>query len=289
VTAPLEELESFGDEVGEWSATAPEDGAMPLGHNFEGPFISPLKKGAQNAAFIQVPADADRTRLGALANGLRLTTVAPEVEGALDLIRWFTDHGVVVSLGHSNATAFEAALGYASGARSTTHLFNAMSGVDHHDPGLAVAALDDDAVYVELIADGHHVAPAVYPIVFRTKPADRLLLVSDAINVAGTGDGPTTLGGLDVDVRDGQCRLVSNGALAGSVLALDMAVRNIVAAGVPLARAVASASLWPLTLLGITDRGRIAPGQRADLVELDDALEVRRVMRDGRWFAGPAR
>jgi N-acetylglucosamine-6-phosphate deacetylase len=163
-----------------------------------------------------------------------------------------------------------------------------MSGVDHHAPGLAVAALDDDTVYVELIADGHHVAPAVYPIVFRTKPADRLLLVSDAINVAGTGDGPTTLGGLDVDVRDGQCRLVSNGALAGSVLALDMAVRNIVAAGVPLARAVASASLWPLTLLGISDRGRIAPGQRADLVELDDALEVRRVMRDGRWFAGPA-
>jgi N-acetylglucosamine-6-phosphate deacetylase len=288
VTAPLDGLASFAAEVGRWSANAPEDGAAPLGYNLEGPFISEARKGAQNASFIQVPSGVDRDRLSQLADGLRLTTIAPELDGALDLIGWFVGRGVVVSLGHSSASAVQAELGYAAGARGTTHLFNAMTGVDHHAPGLAVAALGDDAAYVELIADGFHVDPVVYPIVFRTKPADRIVLVSDAINVAGMGDGRTTLGGLEVEVRDGQCRLVSNGALAGSVLALDMAVRNLVALGVPLTRAVASASVWPLTLLGITDRGRIAPDQRADLVELDDALHVRRVMRDGRWFEGPS-
>jgi N-acetylglucosamine-6-phosphate deacetylase len=288
VTASLDDLASFATEVRSWSAQAPEDGAMPLGHNLEGPFISEAKKGAQNAAFIQVPAATDRRRLEGLADGLRLTTIAPELDGALELIEWFVGRGVVVSLGHSSATSGQGALGYAAGARGTTHLFNAMTGVDHHAPGLAVAALGNDAVYVELIADGFHVAPALYPIVLRAKPADRVVLVSDAINVAGMGDGRTTLGGLEVEVRDGQCRLVSNGALAGSVLALDMAVRNLVSHGVPLAHAVASASVWPLTLLGIGDRGRIAPGQRADLVELDDALEVRRVMRGGRWFDGDA-
>jgi N-acetylglucosamine-6-phosphate deacetylase len=288
VTAPLDGLAEFSAEVARWSENAPEDGAGPLGYNLEGPFISEAKKGAQNAAFIQVPSRVDREQLTALADGLRLTTIAPELDGALDLIRWLVGRGVVVSLGHSSATAAEGALGYAAGARGATHLFNAMTGIDHHAPGLAVAALGDDAVYVELIADGFHVDPVVYPIVFRTKPADRIVLVSDAINVAGTGDGRTTLGGLEVEVRDGQCRLVSNGALAGSVLALDMAVRNLVALDVPLPQAVASASISPSTLLGLADRGRIAPGQRADLVELDDALHVRRVMRGGEWFEGPS-
>ena len=288
VTAPMEGLEAFAQEVRDWTPRAPEDGAAPVGYNLEGPFISEARKGAQNAAFIQAPARVNRDRWSGLFDGLRLTTVAPELDGALELIEWLVARGVVVSLGHSNASASEGSLGYAAGARSTTHLFNAMSGIDHHSPGLAVAALGDDAVSVELIADGFHVSPSVYPIVFRTKPPDRVVLVSDAIDVAGTGDGRTTLGGLAVEVRDGQCRLVSNGALAGSVLALDMAVRNLVGSGIPLARSVASASIWPLTLLGITDRGRIAPGQRADLVELDDMLHVRRVMREGRWFEGAA-
>jgi N-acetylglucosamine-6-phosphate deacetylase len=283
VTAPIDVLERFANDVRDSMSETPADGARPLGFNLEGPFISTVKKGAQNPAFILEPARADRNRLSGLLDGLRVITIAPEVTGALDLISWFAERGVVVSLGHSNATAAQAALGYAAGAKSTTHLFNAMSGVEQHAPGLAVTALTHDAAYVELVADGFHVDPAVWPIILRTKPTDRLMLVSDAISLAGTGEGRSTLGGLEVEVHDGQCRLVSNGALAGSVIAVDTGVRRLVAAGVPLPRAMGAASHRPLELLGIEDRGRIAPGQRADLVELDDDLRVLRVMLEGNW------
>lgn len=287
VTAPLDALEQFADEVRAWSRDASPEGAEPLGFNLEGPFIAESKKGAQNPAFIQLPSGADRSRLENLLDGLGIITMAPEVDGAAELIRWFAERGVAVSLGHSSATLGEATAGYAAGARTTTHLFNAMTGVDHHAPGLAVAALTDDDVYVELIADGFHVDRSLWPIIFRTKGPDRLLAVSDAVDLAGTGDGLSRLGGLDVEVKAGQCRLVSNGQLAGSVIALDTSLRNLVLAGLSLPDAVAAVSGNPLRLLGITDRGRIAVGLRADLVELDDDLRVRRVMRGGRWFASP--
>ena len=160
-----------------------------------------------------------------------------------------------------------------------------MTGVDHRSPGLAVAALLDDDACVELIADGIHVHPALWPLILRLKPADRLLLVSDAISLAGMGDGRTRIGGLEVEVVGQRVTLVGTKTLAGSVIALDDAVRNLVASGVPLPAAAAAASANPLALLGIADRGRIAVGQRADLVELDDTLHVRRVMRAGAWVA----
>ena len=159
-----------------------------------------------------------------------------------------------------------------------------MSGVDHRAPGVAVAALLHDATYVELIADGIHVHPALWPLIARLKPSDRLMLVSDAIALAGMGDGHGRLGGLEVEVVGQRATLAGTSTLAGSVIALDTAVRNLVAAGIPLPAAVAAASRNPLALLGIADRGRIAVGQRADLVELDAELRVRRVMRGGTWF-----
>ena len=140
---------------------------------------------------------------------------------------------------------------------------------------------------MELIADGIHVHPALWPLITRLKPPDRLLLVSDAIALAGTGDGRGRIGGLEVEVVGERVTLVGTSTLAGSVIALDTAVRNLVASGVPLPAAVAAASRNPLAVLGIADRGRIAVGQRADLVELDPALKVRRVMRAGAWIAGP--
>jgi N-acetylglucosamine-6-phosphate deacetylase len=147
-----------------------------------------------------------------------------------------------------------------------------------------VAALTGDDVYVELIADGHHVDPAVWPIITRTKPPNRLLLVSDALALAGTAGGRMTIGGLEVDVDGDRCTMVDGGALAGSVIALDRAVQNLVKFGLSLPYAVAAASANPAALLGLTDRGRIATGQLADLVELDETLTVRRVMRRGRWY-----
>jgi N-acetylglucosamine-6-phosphate deacetylase len=286
VSAPLDDLAAFADRVRAWLPSAPADGAEPLGFNLEGPFLAAARRGAHDAAHLRAPEEAPASTLEPLVDGLRLTTVAPELPGALDLIRWLGEQGVAVSVGHSAALVDEARAGYAAGASSTTHLFNAMTGVDHRSPGVAVAALLDDTAYVELIADGVHVHPALWPLISRLKPTDRLLLVSDALAVAGTGDGPGRIGGLDVEVVGERVTLAGTDTLAGSVIALDSAVRNVVTAGLPLPDAVAAASANPLALLGVGDRGRIAVGQRADLVELDDELRVGRVMRGGTWVVG---
>lgn len=284
-TTPMAELHAFADRVRSWIPTAPADGADPLGFNLEGPFIAPARKGAHNPAYLATPADVPCSEIEPLLDGLRLTTIAPEIPGGMELIARLHERGVRVSVGHSAADLATALAGYDAGGSTTTHLFNAMSGVDHHAPGVAVAALGRDDVYVELIADGEHVDRSLWPIITRTKPTDRLMLVSDAIPMAGMGDGRRTIGGLDIEIHGLRVTLVDGGALAGSVIALDDAVRNLVASGVGIPAAVAAASRNPLTMLGVTDRGRIAAGQRADLVELDDALAVRRVMRSGSWQA----
>jgi N-acetylglucosamine-6-phosphate deacetylase len=283
VSAPLADLVAFTDRVRTWMPDAPADGAEPLGTNLEGPFLAAGRRGAHDPAHLRIPADVPRHQLEPLVDGLQLITIAPELAGATDLIAWLDGRGAAVSVGHSAATVAEAQAGYAAGATSTTHLFNAMSGFDHRAPGVAVAALLDDGVYVELIADGLHVDRALWPFITRLKPPDRLLLVSDAIALAGMGDGQGWIGGLAVEVVGDRVTLAGTSILAGSVLALDVAVRNLVESGVALPAAVAAASRNPLALLGITDRGRIAVGQRADLVELDAGLNVQRVMRAGIW------
>jgi N-acetylglucosamine-6-phosphate deacetylase len=171
VSAPLAALVAFAGSVREWTPVAGADRAAALGFNLEGPFLSPSRRGAHDPAALQVPADVPRADLEPVIDGLRLITVAPELPGALELIGWLRDRGVATSMGHSAATLREARAGFAAGGTSTTHLFNAMSGVDHREPGLAVAALVDDSVYVELIADGEHVDPSLWPIITRTKSA----------------------------------------------------------------------------------------------------------------------
>ena len=283
VTNPLPVLHAFADRVRAWIPAAPADGADPLGFNIEGPFISAARKGAHNPEFLAVPQDVPWTEIEPLVDGMRLTTVAPEIPGGLELIRRLSRLGVRVSIGHSAADLATALAGYDAGGTTTTHLFNAMSGVEHRAPGVAVAALTRDDVYVELIADGQHVDPSLWPIVTRTKPIDRLLLVSDALALAGMGDGRITIGGLEIEVIGQRCSVVGSGTLAGSVIALDTAVRNLVRNGASLPAAVAAASRNPLAMLGVEDRGRLVTGQRADLVELGDDLGVRRVMRHGTW------
>jgi len=289
VTAPLPDLVSFAERVRTWRPSAPADGAEPLGFNLEGPFLARSRKGAHDPDQLRVPADTPREALEPLVHDLRVVTIAPELPGAVELIGWLAGRGVAVSLGHSAATVEEAVAGYRAGATSTTHLFNAMVGIEHRSPGLALAALLEDPAFVELIADGHHVHPSIWPLILRVKPPERLLLVSDAIALAGTDQRRGRIGSLEVEVADGRATLVGAGTLAGSVIALDSAVRNLVAAGSTLVVASAAATRAPLALLGVSDRGRIAPGQRADLVELDADLRVRRVMRRGAWFgADPA-
>lgn len=286
VTAPLDRLRDFAESVREWAPRAPRDGAQPLGFNLEGPFLAEARRGAHDPGFLRIPADVSLTELEPLLDGLRVITVAPELAGAPELIAALDARGVQVSLGHSAATIEEARAGFEAGATSTTHLFNAMSGLDHRSPGLAAAALLQDDIYTELIADGNHVVPALWPLIIRLKPRDRLLLVSDAIALAGTGESSGRIGTLTVDVRGSRVTLAGSDTLAGSVIALDDAVRNMVAAGSQLPDAVAAASTNPLSLLGIDDRGRIEVGQRADLVELDPGLYVRRVMLGGEWLVG---
>jgi len=289
VTAPLPQLVAFAERVRGWLPVAPADGAQPLGFNMEGPFIAAARKGAHDPTWIRDPASVGMVALEPLLEGLRLMTIAPEIPGALDLIAWLRERGVATSMGHSAATLDEIRAGYAAGGTGTTHLFNAMSGFDHRAPGVAVAALTTDEAWVELIADGQHVHPALWPIVTRTKPVDRLVLVSDAVSLAGTSQHRARIGGLEVEVIGDRCTVAGTTTLAGSVIALDTAVRNLVGSGVPLPAAVAAASANPIGLLGLTDRGRLAEGQRADLVELDDGLQVRRVMRAGNWLESASR
>ena len=283
VTAPLPSLVAFAETVREWLPGASVDGAEPLGFNLEGPFIAPKRKGAHNPDWLLEPANVAWSQIEPLVDGLRLTTIAPEIPGGLELIARLTALGVRVAVGHSAATLAGAIAGYEAGATTTTHLFNAMTGIEHRGPGVVVAALTRDDAYVELIADGEHVDPAIWPIITRVKPQRRLLLVSDAVSLAGTGDGRSDIGGLEVEVRGQRCTIVGAETLAGSVIALDSAVRNLVQHGATLAAAVAAASSNPVEMLGITDRGRIAYGQLADLVELDGDLVVRHVMRHGVW------
>jgi N-acetylglucosamine-6-phosphate deacetylase len=284
VTNPLPVLHEWADRVRAWIPAAPANGAEPLGFNLEGPFLSHAKKGAHNPKLLLNPADVPWSEIEPLVDGLTVMTVAPEIPGGIELIRRLTSLGVRISIGHSGADLAGAFAGFDAGGVTTTHLFNGMTGSDHRAPGVAVAALTRDDAWVELIADGHHVHPALWTIIERTKPADRLMLISDALSLAGTGNGRLSISGLEIEVRDGRCILADgSGTLAGSVIALDTAVRNLVQNGSSLTAAVAAASRNPLGMQGVEDRGRLATGQRADLVELGDDLDVQRVMRHGTW------
>jgi N-acetylglucosamine-6-phosphate deacetylase len=285
VTSALPDLVRFAETVRAWMPDAPPDGAQPLGFDIEGPFISQAKRGAHPPALVRDQVDIPLAQLEPLVEGLRIMTVAPEIPGGLDLIAWLASRGVKVSMGHSAATLDEARAGYAAGGRTTTHLFNGMSGVDHRSPGLAVAALTDDDAFVELIADGHHVHVALWDLIRRPKPADRVILVSDALSLSGTGPGRTMVGATEVEVLEDRAVVAGTTTLAGSVMALDAMLRNLVHSGVALPAAVRAASGNPVALLDVSDRGRLALGLRADIVEMADDLTVRRVMRGGAWVA----
>ncbi len=277
----MPELLAFADTVRGWLPGAPIDGARPLGFNLEGPFISQSKRGAHNPDLVRSELDVSLDSLEPLIDGLRVMTVAPEIPGGLELIAWLHERGVAVSLGHSAATVAQARAGYAAGGRTTTHLFNGMSGIDHRSPGLALAALTDDGAYVELIADGLHVHPAIWDLVLRAKPSGRLVLVSDALPFAGTGVGQATLSGMGIDIHEDRCTLEGTDTLAGSVIALDTAVRNVVAAGFQLPVAVGRIQWQCPGAPG--HHGPGCPGTRhaGRRRGLDDAFRPRQVLRGG--------
>jgi N-acetylglucosamine-6-phosphate deacetylase len=251
-------------------------GARPLGINLEGPFLSPLRCGALDPNVLR-PADVAELREHLLAaRGLfRIMTIAPELPGAPAVIAEAIGSGVTVALGHSDATYDEAMRAFALGVRHVTHCFNAMRPFHQRKPGCLAAALLADDVTAELIADGVHVNPAAMEMLLRLKGVDRTVLVTDAILLAGMGDGAFELQGARVEVKEGVARR-DDGQFAGSTATMDAMVRNA-ARWLPVneAEAIRMATLNPATVIGVADRkGRIAPGYDADLVVLSPDLRV---------------
>jgi N-acetylglucosamine-6-phosphate deacetylase len=255
-------------------------GAQALGLHLEGPFLSPKRKGAHPLSAIE---QADGRLFDELLDydGLRLMTLAPERPGGLERIRRLRQRGIQVSLGHTDATLEEFAAGVDAGAEMATHLYNAMSPFEHRAPGSIGGALTDDRVTVGLIADGIHSHPASLRLAVRAKGMERIALVTDMMAAAGMPAGRYTLGGQTVLVEAQAARL-EDGTLAGAVLLLDQAIRNLVrSASVTPAAAIRMATEVPGQLLGLTDRGRIIAGGIADLVLFDENLEVAETIVSG--------
>ena len=210
---------------------------------------------------------------------VRMVTIAPELPGALELIEVLVARGVTVSCGHSDATAEEANAAFDRGARMVTHLFNAMRPFSHRDPGIAGAALARDDVVVGIILDGIHLAPATVAVIWRAA-AGRVALITDAVAASSVAGGSYSLGGVALHVQDGAVR-APDGMLAGSLLTMIEAVRNLHTLGVPIENALPAASTVPARALGLADAGRLDVGLPADIVVLDDNLDVERVVVGG--------
>jgi N-acetylglucosamine-6-phosphate deacetylase len=283
MTASVVELSEQLGWAAELARRGPTDRGHVLGSHLEGPFLSARRCGAQNEAHMIAPDRSVLDRLVAAAKDtLRIITLAPELGGALPLIRPLRDAGVIVAMGHSDATYEQAAAAIHAGATHATHLFNAMPPLHHRAPGLVGAVLEA-GISCELINDGRHVHPSVIRLVSNLITCP--VLVTDAIDATGVGDGTFVLGGQEVHVNDGEARLAGTQSLAGSTLTMDQALRRAVKdSGLSLQQASAAASTNPARVLGLdASIGSIAPGRRADLIVLDDDLQVTAVMAGGAW------
>jgi N-acetylglucosamine-6-phosphate deacetylase len=271
-------LDAYGPALATVAEAAVRPGPRVLGAHLEGPFISPRWPGAHDPAYIRDadPALADRL---CEAGPVLSMTLAPELPGGLELVERLTARGVVVSCGHSHADAPAAHAAYDRGARAITHLYNAHRRWAPRDPGLGGVALVRPDVTVQTIVDGVHLAPEAAVAAFLAA-RERFCLVTDAVEAAGLGPGTYRLGTQTVHVGDGRVAL-ADGTLAGSVLSMDAAIRNLVAAGAPLTDAVHAATRAPALLAGRGELGTIAPGSPADLAVLDDDLRVTRTVVGG--------
>ncbi|MEW1647284.1 MULTISPECIES: N-acetylglucosamine-6-phosphate deacetylase [unclassified Streptomyces] len=260
------------------------------GIHFEGPFISPCRKGAHSEALLRDPDPADVRKLVDAARGqARMVTLATELPGGLDSVRLLTELGVIAAIGHTDASYEQTLAAIDAGATVATHLFNAMPPLGHREPGPIAALLDDGRVTVELINDGTHLHPAALELAFHHAGAERVAFITDAMDAAGFGDGRYMLGPLEVEVSEGVARLVEGGSIAGSTLTLDRAFKRAVTVDrLPVEDVVAAISANPARLLGSYDEvGSLEPGKYADLVLLDEEFDLKGVMRRGEWVVDP--
>jgi N-acetylglucosamine-6-phosphate deacetylase len=274
ITSPEAELEAALREL-------PQDGnGAPhvLGAHLEGPFIAPRRLGSHPIAARRDP-DVELLKRLLEAGRVAHVTLAPELPGALELVDFLRARGVTVACGHSDATAEEARAAFRRGARTVTHLFNAMRPFAAREPGLAGAALADPSVPVQVILDGVHLADDTAKLVWNVA-SGRVALVTDAVAAAGVGDGSYRLGGVEVKVVDGIARRA--GVLAGSTVTMIESVRNLVRLGASPEAALSAATEVPARIVGRHDVGRLGPGARADVVVVDDNLEIVRVVAAGK-------
>jgi N-acetylglucosamine-6-phosphate deacetylase len=284
ITSPKQNLENTLKMI--YTIAEKEDNifASILGVHVEGPFINQVKKGCHNANWMRCPAvDEFEDLKKILGTDLKThMTVAPEVEGALEFIKYASANGASISIGHSNATADITKKAIENGAVSFTHLFNAMRGIDHREPGVAGAALNSKC-FVELICDGVHVHPDIVKLIYKLKGSESIILVTDAMKAAGLGDGQYEFGGFKVIVHDRIARK-EDGTLASSTLTMLNAVKNIIEfTGSSLEEAVLMATRNPAQAIGAYDKvGSIETGKRADLVALNDNLDIAKVFSKGK-------
>src|SRR6266436_1844082 len=285
VTAPLEAtlsaLERLADAIEAADVKAVDRGpqaterARPLGIHLEGPFISHSRRGVHPPENLLAPSLPAFDRFWQAARGhIRMLTIAPELPGAIEVIAEASARGVCVSLGHSDADLNAARAGFAAGARHATHTFNAMRPLGHRDPGILGEVLTDSRLSADIIADGIHLDPAVVDLFLKAKGPDAAVLITDATAATGMWDGRYRLGSLEVEVKDGKC--MSGGNLAGSVLTMDLAVRNVMRfAQWDLQQAVRLATLNPARAAGLEGAGCLKPGNPADFLVLSAEGEVR--------------
>ena len=259
------------------------EGANVLGAHLEGPFISPKAIGAQNPNFLLAPSVENYNKIvGDYSDAVVSITMAPEVEGAKELIKYLSDNGVTVSMGHTKATYDEAIEGIKCGACHSTHLYNAMTPFTHREPGVVGATFDTD-ITTETISDGIHISYPALRTAYKHKGTDKVLLVSDAMEACGMPDGQYSLGGQDVLVKNGAARLL-DGTLAGSVLTLDKAVKNIYNnSNYPLNEVVRMATYNGAKHCHVEDhKGLIKEGYDADLILFNEDIEIQKVFVNGK-------
>ncbi|MGA9389795.1 MAG: N-acetylglucosamine-6-phosphate deacetylase [Candidatus Sulfotelmatobacter sp.] len=292
VAAPLDEtctaLQRMAEAI-ESAQTSHNSGdnvqAQPLGIHLEGPFLSHKRRGVHPPENLVEPTLDIFDRLWQAARGyVRVMTIAPELPGALEVITEAARRNVCVSIGHSDAVMEQARAGVKAGARHATHTFNAMRPLDHREPGILGEALTNDELTADIIVDGIHVAPEMVKLFLQAKGIDRAVLITDATAAAGMPDGDYQLGPIQVQVKDGRCTLrgETDGQLAGSVLTMDRAVRNVTRfASWSLQDAVRSASINPARVAGLAQHGQLTPGAQANFVVLSPDGEVRRTIVRG--------
>lgn len=278
ITSPLADYAGALEVAGRAAAAGAEHGARALGVHLEGPYLSPRWPGAHDPRHLRAP-DVEEALALCERGPVRMVTLAPELDGALELVSALTARGVVVSCGHSDADAAAASAAFDRGARAITHLWNAHRRWAPRDPGIGGLALVRPDVTVQAIVDHVHLAPETAYAAFLAAGA-RFSLVTDAMEAAGQGDGVFRLGRREVEVRGARVTL-ADGSLAGSVLTMDQAVRNLVRCGATLAEAVWAATGAPARLLGDPELGVLRPGGVADVVVLDEELRVVRTLVGG--------